>query len=380
MRTRRRFAVAASAWMFLGAAASAQGTLSTQGLGYPPGQFSAAALGTAGATGETDPSSPLNPANLMRWVGSSSLHASYAPEFRRLSVGGLEANTTISRFPTIGAVVGVSPRWVIGISASTLFDRSFQTSFATTQVIGSDTVDAQESLRSEGAVNDVRLAVAYSLGRRARVGLGAHVVTGQNRFSLSRTFADSAPFGSISRSDRLDYTGQALSLGTEVRAGANLTFSASGRLGGALRVKTPGDTTRARASVPDRLGASVSYNGISGSNLVVRADWTQWSALEGIVTSGTVARDGWDLSAGGEVQGPRVASRVTTLRVGARRRALPFTALGDEVRETSFAGGLSVPLAGERAVFDASALRAARSAGNASETGWTIGFGLTIRQ
>lgn len=365
--------------LLLPATTRAQGSISTQGLGYAPGQFSATTLGSGGATAETDPASPLNPANLLRWTGSNSLHASYAPEFRRLTIGDDDARTTISRFPAIGAVVGVSSRWMVGLAASTLFDRSFQTSFSTVQAIGPDTVDADETLRSEGAVNDVRLAVAYGPGDRFRVGVGAHVVTGQNRLSLARVFPDSSAFRSITRTDRLDFTGQAASVGIEARVATHLIVSASGRLGGALRVKTPGDTTREKANVPDRFGASLSYNGITGSNLVVRAEWNEWSALQGIFTS-TEARDGWDLSAGAESVGPRFANRVTTLRLGARRRTLPFTALGDEVEETSFAGGFSVPLAGERASFDWAASRAARSAGRAKETGWVIGFGLTVRQ
>ena len=44
--------------------AAAQGTLSTQGLGYPPGQLSTPASSMGGAIGEIDPFSPINPASL----------------------------------------------------------------------------------------------------------------------------------------------------------------------------------------------------------------------------------------------------------------------------------------------------------------------------
>lgn len=359
--------------------AGAQGNISSQGLGFPPGQLSAGALGTGGATGEIDPASPLNPSNLLRWAGTNSLHASYAPEFRRVTLGDDEARTTVSRFPTIAAIVGVSSRALIGVSASTLLDRTFQTTVAIQQVIGADTVPATETFRSEGAINDVRLAGAYQLARVFRLGLGLHVITGQNRLGLARTFPDTSLFGNISRTDRLDYTGQAASAGFEWLVVPHLTLSASGRVGGSLRAKTAGDTTRAKGGVPDRFGASLTYSGITGSNIAVRADWTGWSSLDGIITSGTEARDAWDVSAGGEVSGPRFANRVVGLRVGARRRTLPFTAVGEQVDETSFAGGFAVPLASDRATFDASASHASRSAGDVRETGWTFGFGLTIR-
>jgi len=252
-------------------AARAQGTISTQGLGYPPGQFSAAALGTGGATAEMDPASPLNPANLLRWRGTNSLHASYAPEFRRLVIGDDDARTTISRFPTIGAVIGVSSRAVVGLAASTMLDRTFATRSDIEQVIGADTIPAVERLRSEGAMNDVRLAASYAVAGPFRVGLGRHVVTGQNRISLTRIFPDTVAFNSVGRTDQIDYTGQAASLGFEWLVVRNLTLSASGRLGGSLRLKTPGDTTRASGGGPERAGAAGGHNGITGPKLGGRA-------------------------------------------------------------------------------------------------------------
>ena len=47
------------------AALSAQGTLSTQGFGYPTGQNSTRSLGAAGALAENDPLSVTNPATLI---------------------------------------------------------------------------------------------------------------------------------------------------------------------------------------------------------------------------------------------------------------------------------------------------------------------------
>ncbi|MGE5750306.1 MAG: hypothetical protein ACM31F_10130, partial [Gemmatimonas sp.] len=58
--TRWSLAVAA---VTLGAnAAGAQGTLSTQGFGYPTGQLSTRALANGGGIGEFDADSPINPA------------------------------------------------------------------------------------------------------------------------------------------------------------------------------------------------------------------------------------------------------------------------------------------------------------------------------
>ena len=41
---------------------AAQGSLASQGYGYPTGQLSSSSLGVGGATAQTDPASPINPA------------------------------------------------------------------------------------------------------------------------------------------------------------------------------------------------------------------------------------------------------------------------------------------------------------------------------
>ena len=64
--TPARRAVLAVAGLLMLASVSlrAQGNLSTQGLGFPPGQLSTKAISMGGSIGEGDPLSPLNPASL----------------------------------------------------------------------------------------------------------------------------------------------------------------------------------------------------------------------------------------------------------------------------------------------------------------------------
>ena len=65
MMTRTRAAVVVAATMFLVPTFSrAQGTLSTQGFGYPTSGMSTRSLGTGGAITEFDPLSSSNPAAL----------------------------------------------------------------------------------------------------------------------------------------------------------------------------------------------------------------------------------------------------------------------------------------------------------------------------
>jgi hypothetical protein len=81
----RRFLLPAAAAVvsaaLLPSAAHAQVTVSAQGLGYPSGQLSTWALGTAGAVAELDPSTPLNPAAIAS-ANATTIFVHYAPESR----------------------------------------------------------------------------------------------------------------------------------------------------------------------------------------------------------------------------------------------------------------------------------------------------------
>jgi hypothetical protein len=52
---------------------------------------------------------------------------------------------------------------------------------------------------------------------------------------------------------------------------------------------------------------------------------------------------------------------------------------GEQPRELSATGGLGFVLGGGRALVDFSAERARRTAGDAKETAWVFGAGLTVR-
>jgi hypothetical protein len=66
------------------------------------------------------------------------------------------------------------------------------------------------------------------------------------------------------------------------------------------------------------------------------------------------------------------------MRAGARFRTLPFGFNGEKVSETSFMGGIGVPLARDRAAFDFSLQHASRSASTIKERGIILSFGLRV--
>lgn len=357
----------------------AQGALSLQGLGFPPGQLSARAEGTGGGVADFDALSLVSPASIAG-VGSSTLFLQYSPEFRWVTTSSGSAKTTTARFPLVSGVLPMGQAWTFGLSSSTFLDRSSETSLIRREVVGGtlDTVNVTERLKVLGAINDVRLALAWAATPVFRIGVGAHVFTGSNRTAFSRLFPDSSKYISSAQSSRISYAGFAGSLGLEYHPSRAIGFAVSGRKGGDLRAED-GDTTIGKATLPDHYSASLTFEGITGATISARVAHDAWSSLSSLSFSGIQAFDGWDSGVGIEATGPRLMQRIITVRAGARFRTLPFGVNGEKVSETSFAAGFGAPLTRERASFDFAIQRASRSAGSdIKERGFILSFGLRV--
>lgn len=385
------WAMCCALWLGLGLAAHAQGNLSTQGFGYPPGQLSSRAEAMGGGVGEVDPQSQLNPATLVLW-GSPVLFAQYGPEFRRVSTPSGSARTTTARFPLVGFSLPLGRGWAAGGSVSTFLDRTWATAVERTQVVGPDTVTSTQRFTSDGAINDVRLAVAYAATPRVSVGLAAHAYTGENRITTTQEFPDTLRFLPILERSDINYGGTAFSAGLETRIARHWQLGASFRRGGDITAKS-GDTTLSSARIPTRYGVSVSYGGISGTTIAARIAHDEWSSLRSLGSANVSAFDGWDVGAGADVGGPRIGRRTLTLRLGGRRRTLPFGADGAEVKELLLSTGIGIPVAFDRAQADVTLLRASREAqrapsgtfgpggerGNVDETAYILSIGIRVR-
>lgn len=368
--------------------ARAQGNLSTFGFGYPPGQLSTRSQATGGAIGEMDPVSPLNPAALINW-GGAAVYFQIEPEFRRVNAVSGTDRTTTARYPLTSGALSVGSRWMVGVAASTFLDRSWATTSQTTHQLGGETVPATTTFRSQGAINDVRLAFAWAARPWLRVGIGAHALTGQNRVTVTDAFDDTATYDPLQQDTTISYRGTALSGGVEVRAGRVATVAASIRAGGRIRAVS-GDATLGRANVPTRFGVTVAYLGIANSAIALRTAYDKWSSLESLGRPGLRAVDAWDTSLGADIAGPRIGSdRALMLRAGIRWRTLPFAATPVDagvtgpphnVRERSLSAGAGTTLARGRASVDFGVIRASRDAGlSVDERAWILSIGMSVR-
>src|SRR5438874_112243 len=268
--SKRNLVAAAIVSLTFGSRAQAQGAISLEGLGYPTGQFSARAEATGGGIADFDALSLVTPAALAG-VGASALFFQYSPEFRKVTTSSGKANTMTARFPLVSGVLPLGQSWTLGLSSSTFLDRSLETSRQRLQTVGAttDTVTLTENNKVLGAINDVRLALAWSNSPAFRIGFGAHVLAGSNRITFSQVFPDSAKYIGTSQTGRISYAGFAGSVGIEIHPSRVIGFALSGRKGGDLRAAS-GDTAIGSGRIPDHYSVSAVFEGIPGAAISAR--------------------------------------------------------------------------------------------------------------
>ena len=360
--------------------AAAQGTLSTQGFGYPAGGLSTRAEGLGGSIAENDPLSPVNPGDLTTW-GRPGLYFQYDPEFRSVMANGNSDHTVTARFPLISGALNIGSRFTLGISSTTFLDRTWETSFTGfAHEQGGDSALFNQRFSTDGAINDVRAGLSFALLPTLSVGIAGHVLTGQNRLLSSRTFADTAHFASLSQPSELSYTGHSVSGGISWRPLPILSIGVSGDAGGTLN-SFRNDTTLSSARVPKRFGFGTVFGGVSGLLLSANAEWNGWSAMNGLAESDLKAVDGWDWGLGAEVRAPSLFGQEFPLRLGYRHRILPFEADEADVHETDYSFGLGIPVSRGRSRVDVSFTRANRNSSlpDVQEHAWIMSFGFFIR-
>lgn len=374
----------------LAPALHAQGTLSTQGLGYPPGQLSTRAASMGGAVGEADALSPLNPAALVLLL-TPIVALQADPEHRAVTLGTERTTSSVARFPLFMGALPLGTRWRAGLSVSTLLDRTFETTVRDTQVVGTDTALATLNERSEGSISDIRLAASFAVNQWLTIGLGGHAFSGSDAITSRRVFDDTVRYAADAQRTVVGFGGNALSVGALVSLSRVAAVGVSYRHGGTLNAYA-GTLVTGTGRVPDHFGASLLYLGIRGTTIAARAARDGWSELRGL--AGTLnVHESWDVGVGVDVTGPRLLGSAIDLRAGGRWRKLPFSVSGNPVDEQTWSGGIMLPmgrfLGTTRAVeLSVGALRASRTSAPVpgpagpmpvSETSWTISTGFSVR-
>ncbi len=357
----------------------AQGTLGGLGFGYPVGGTSIRAGATGGAFGEFDPLSPLNPASLSV-IARTVITAQTEPEFRTTTGGSARERSTAQRVPLVMLAVPIRNGVVLGISATTLLDRSYSTTTSGQIIFDGAPIGTVDQFEVRGSIGDLRGAAGWRINDRFSVGLGGHLITGDNIVARTQTFDDTTRFGGVLDSSRVIYFGTALSVGGEWRVRKGLAAMASYRRGGSMDTRVR-DTVRSTARVPNRMGLAVRYDGIPGSVFAAGIEQQEWSSMRGLGSDFVQPNDAMNWHVGAETSGPRLGGLPMLVRAGYARNELPFGVDGRSVTETRLTAGLGIPFAREQAAIDLSVQRANRTlvGGGAKESAWLLGLGVQIR-
>jgi len=322
---------------------------------------------TGGAFAPFDAFSPLTDAVLAD-VRRMSASFTSGTSWRSVDAGATQSSLVGTRFPAMVIAGPVTRRIVVGGGFSTYLDRSFG-------VVIHDTINLRgvqqpitDQITSDGAISDLRIAVAARLHSRLAVGLGLHRITGSTRVDAKRSFADTLNYRTSTARDEVAYggTGGSASLLFDVTSDVRLAgwFRSDSR----LRADVGGHTV-ADNDLPLMYGAGVQWRAGAQASLAGNVMWRNWGAVQSIAD----AHDTFNWSVGAEIGSP-----ASPFRFGLRGGQLPF-GVGKAPTEVGFSGGLGRQFSGGRGRLDIGLERLQRSGSGLNERVWTFLLGLTVR-
>ncbi|HEX3236137.1 MAG TPA: hypothetical protein VHR41_18225 [Gemmatimonadales bacterium] len=369
--------------LLAGAPAAATGQSSqfgVRGLGLPGRSLSVHALGAGGAFGLFDPESSLNPAAL---AGSSALTATFSgmEDFRHVENPAGTASLRESRFPqmTVGGPLRRYPVSV-GLGFSNYTSRDFTLATADTILLRDVLVPVSDTVTSRGGLSDLSIAGAYRLQEHWSVGGSFHVLTGTNRVTARRAFADTV-YQESSQNSEISFAGVGVELGLMGSFSPSFAVAAIVRSDGRARIdRDSADVSR--VDLPYTFGLGLRWQVRPRLALAGQGLFRTWSGANSdlLEQGGTGADNTIDLAFGGEyTPDPKRPSR-RPLRLGIHYGSLPFPILvGEQPHELGVSIGSGLRFAQERAGIDLGLEHVWRSAGAYSERAFLVSVGVTVR-
>ena len=364
---RRVFALMALALIAGPSSLAAQNSqFGIQGLGTPGRAESARARATGGAFAPFDPFSPLTDA-ILADVRRLSANIALTTSWRTLDpAGGTQSSLKETRFPALVVVGPLTRRLTIGGGFTTYLDRTYGVLIKDTIDIGGVPQPVTDHITSDGAITDLRVAVAARLGRRLTVGGGVHRLTGSTREVAQRSFADTLYTTSTARTE-VAYGGSGVSASALLDLSQALRLSGWVRSDSKLRSDIAGKTI-AEHDLPVSYGGGVLWRAGSEASLAGTVSWNNWS-----VTGLPNSHDTFSWSAGLEI-----GKFGAPFRLGARQGLLPF-GIGEAPKESAISAGVARQFSGGRGRLDIGVERLERTGTGMKEHLWTMLLGLTVR-
>jgi hypothetical protein len=339
-----------------------------RGLGTPGRWESVRARSTGGAFASFDPFSPLIEASFAD-VRRTSAGVTLASSWRSLSVGGVDASLRGSRFPALVVAGPISRRIVIAGGFSTYLDKSFTVTTQDTVDLRGQPEPVSDEISSDGAISDLRLAVAARVHNRLSLGLALHGLTGSTRVAAVRRFQDSTTYRTSTARDELAYSGIGGSASVLFSATPDLVLAAWVRSDATLTTDIRGRTV-SEQDLPFAVGGGIRWRAGTEAYLAGAVAWR----YRGAGSSAPNAFDTFNWSLGAEL-----GSANSPVRFGVRRGTLPFGPAATAPTEFGLSGGLGRQFSGGRGRLDIGIERLERKGAGLTERVWTFLLGLTVR-
>lgn len=363
--------------------AAQSSTFGIRGLGFPNPGYSAHSRALGGSLGLFDPESSLNPATLGT-LGTLTANVTTMPEWQTVESPAGNGSVRSMRFPLIG-LAGPIPgsKFSIGLTAGSYTVRDFSQAFTDTLPIRGTQEPVFDTVTGRGGVSDLRLALGWQASEGLRLGGSLHALTGTDRVSLVRHFADTLSYATASQASELSYGGFGADLGAIARLGARLDLALAVRSDGNVKVERDSIAGGYSIDLPYMFGAGLRYRPSANVTFTSQGIYRTWSGANSdlLAQGGTGSRNVWDLSAGVEIVRDLSRPFDKPIRFGARYTELPFPfAIGDKPKEWALAAGTGKLFARGMGGFDASLEHVWRSEeGGFKESAWLLTIGVTVR-
>ena len=337
-----------------------------RGLGTPGRWESVRARATGGAFAPFDAFSPLLEASVAD-VQRVSASVTGGTSWRSVHVGSESSALRASRFPAFVIAGPVTRRVVLAGGFSTYLDRSFGIVTRDTIPLRGNLEPVTDEITSDGAITDLRFAIAARVHRRLALGFALHGLTGSTRVTAVRRFDDSTTYATSTANDEIAYHGLGGSASALFDLNADLRLAAWARSETHLRADIRGRTV-ADDDLPFSVGGGVRWRPGTQALVAAAVAWRYWAG------AGLNAHDTFNWSFGTEL-----GSLVSPVRFGVRGGQLAFGPGAKAPSEFGISAGLGKQFSGGRGRLDFGLERLERKGMGLTEHVWTFLLGLTVR-
>jgi hypothetical protein len=342
-----------------------------RGLGVPGRWESVRARAMGGASAPFDPFSPLMEASVAD-IRRVTAGITGGTSWRRTEIAGDDASLRATRFPAFVLAGPLAGRVVIAAGFSTYLDKTFGVATRDTIDLRGQPEGVSDEISSDGAVSDLRLALAARLHRRLALGVAIHGLTGSTRVVARRQFDDSTNYRTSAAREDVAYGGFGASASALLDVGSSLRLAGWVRSDTKLIADVRGRTAMTQ-DLPFAAGGGVRWRAGTEAMLTGAVAWRYWAG------AGPNSYDTFNWSLGAEVGSARLP-----LRVGVRGGQLPFGPAasgggGTAPTEVAIAGGIGRQFSQDRGRLDLTLERLERKGGGLTEHVWSVLLGLTVR-